>query len=128
MSANLRTPLGRVRGLGSAKSGTGHFWHQRLTAIANVPLTAGFVIIVVALLGRGHALVVRTLANPLVAIVMLLFVCSIAYHMKLGMQVIIEDYVHDEKWKLAATVANLFFAIAVAAVCIYSLLKLSFGV
>jgi succinate dehydrogenase / fumarate reductase, membrane anchor subunit len=128
MSTNMRTPLGRVRGLGSAKSGTGHFWHQRLTAIANVPLTAGFVIILVSLLGRGHATVVRTLGSPLVAIVMLLFVGSITYHMKLGMQVIIEDYIHDEKWKLAAIIANLFFAIAVAAVCVYSLLKLSYGV
>jgi succinate dehydrogenase membrane anchor subunit len=128
MSTNMRTPLGRVRGLGSAKSGTGHFWHQRLTAIANVPLTAGFVIILVSLLGSGHATVQRILGSPLVAIVMLLFVCSISYHMKLGMQVIIEDYVHDEKWKLAAIIANLFFAIAVAAVCVYSLLKLSFGV
>ncbi len=128
MSPNMRTPLGRVRGLGSAKSGTGHFWHQRLTAIANVPLTAGFVIILVSLLGRGHATVVRTLGSPLVAIVMLLFVCSITYHMKLGMQMIIEDYVHDEKWKLAAIIANLFFAIAVAAICVYSLLKLSWGV
>jgi succinate dehydrogenase / fumarate reductase membrane anchor subunit len=127
-SSNLRTPLARVRGLGSAKSGTGHFWHQRLTAIANIPLTIGFVIILVSLLGRGHATVQRTLGSPLVAIVMLLFVCSISYHMKLGMQVIIEDYVHDEKWKFAAIIANLFFAIAVAAVCIYSLLKLSFGV
>ena len=128
MSTNMSTPLGRVRGLGSAKSGTGHFWHQRLTAIANVPLTAGFVIILVSLLGRGHATVQQTLGSPLVAIVMLLFVCSISYHMKLGMQVIIEDYVHDEKWKLAAIIANLFFAIAVAAVCVYSLLKISSGV
>ena len=97
----MRTPLGRVRGLGSAHSGTGHFWHQRLTAVANVPLTIAFVMILVSLLGRSHAAVVQILGSPLVAIVMLLFVGSITYHMKLGMQVIIEDYVHDEKWKFA---------------------------
>ena len=123
---DIRTPLGRVRGFGSAKSGTGHFWHQRLTALANIPLTIAFVIILVSLLGRGHGYAVQILGSPLVAIVMLLFVCSITYHMKLGMQVIIEDYVHDEKWKLAAIIANLFFAIAVATVCVYSLLKLSY--
>ena len=121
---SMRTPIGRVRGRGAARSGTGHFWHQRLTAVANVPLVVGFVIILVSLLGSGHARVQQTLGSPLVAIVMLLFVCSITYHMKLGMQVIIEDYVHDEKWKITAIIANLFFAIAVAAVCVYSLLKL----
>ena len=125
---DMRTALGKVRGLGSAREGTGHFWHQRLTAIANVPLTAGFVIILVSLLGRGHALVAQTLGSPLVAIVMLLFVCSISYHMKLGMQVIIEDYVHDEKLKIAAIIANTFFAVAVAAVTVFAILKLSLGI
>ena len=67
---SIRTPLGRVRGRGAARSGTGHFWHQRLTAVANVPLTIGFVIILVSLLGRGHAAVVQILASPLVAIVL----------------------------------------------------------
>jgi succinate dehydrogenase / fumarate reductase membrane anchor subunit len=122
---SIRTPLGRVRGLGSAKSGTKHFWHQRLTALANVPLTIGFIIILISLMGSGHAAVLRTLGNPLVQIVMFLFVASAAYHMKLGMQVIIEDYVHDEKWKIAAVVANIFFAITVAASCFYALLKIS---
>ena len=125
---SIRTPLARVRGLGSARSGTGHFWHQRLTALANVPLTIGFVIILVSLLGRGHATVVGTLGSPLVAIVMLLFVGSITYHMKIGMQVIIEDYVHDERFKFAALVGNTFFAIMVAAAAGYALLKLSSGV
>jgi succinate dehydrogenase / fumarate reductase membrane anchor subunit len=124
----FRTPLGRVRALGSAKSGTGHFWHQRLTAIANVPLVIAFVLILVALLGRSHAAVVQILGSPLVAIVMLLFIGSITYHMKLGMQVIIEDYVHDEKWKLAAVIANIFFALAVGLAAVYAILKLSFGV
>ena len=125
---SIRTPLARVRGLGSAKSGTGHFWHQRLTALANVPLTIGFVVLLVALLGRSQTYVVQTLGSPLVAIGMMLFIGSITYHMKIGMQVIIEDYVHDEGWKLAAIVANIFFAIAVGAACVYALLKLSFGV
>jgi succinate dehydrogenase / fumarate reductase, membrane anchor subunit len=124
----FRTPLARVRALGSAKSGTGHFWHQRLTAIANVPLVIAFVLILVSLLGRSHAAVVQILGSPLVAIVMLLFIGSITYHMKLGMQVIIEDYVHDEKWKFAAVIANIFFAAAVGLAAVYAILKLSFGV
>jgi succinate dehydrogenase / fumarate reductase membrane anchor subunit len=125
---SIRTPIARVRGHGSARSGTGHFWHQRLTAVANVPLVIGFIIILVSLLGRSHAAVVQILGSPLVAIVMLLFVGSITYHMRLGMQVIIEDYVHDEKWKFAALIATTFFAIAIAAACGYAILKLSFGV
>ena len=125
---SIRTPLARVRGLGSARSGTGHFWHQRLTALANVPLTIGFIVILVSLIGRGHATVATTLGSPLVAIMMVLFVGSITYHMKIGMQVVIEDYVHDEKWKFAALIANIFFSIAVAAASIYALLKLSSGV
>ena len=124
----FRTPLARVRALGSAKSGTGHFWHQRLTAVANVPLVIAFVLILVSLLGRSHAAVVQILGSPLVAIVMLLFIGSITYHMKLGMQVIIEDYVHDEKWKFTAVIANIFFAVAVGLAAVYSILKLSFGV
>ena len=126
--AQFRTPLARVRALGSAKSGTGHFWHQRLTALANVPLVIAFVLILVSLLGRSHAAVVQILGSPLVAIVMLLFIGSITYHMKLGMQVIIEDYVHDEKWKFTAVIANIFFAVAVGLAAVYSILKLSFGV
>jgi len=124
----FRTPLARVRALGSAKSGTGHFWHQRLTALANVPLVIAFVLILVSLLGRSHAAVVQILGSPLVAIVMLLFIGSITYHMKLGMQVIIEDYVHDDKWKFAAVIANIFFAVAVGLAAAYAILKLSFGV
>ena len=91
---SMRTPLGRVRGLGSARSGTSHFWRQRLTAVANVPLVISFVVILISLLGRNHAAVVQILGSPPVAIIMLLFILSITYHMRLGMQVIIEDYVH----------------------------------
>ena len=125
---SIRTPIGRVRGRGAARSGTSHFWHQRVTALANVFLVTAFVVILVSLLGRSHALVIQTLASPFVAIVMLLMVGSVTYHMKIGMQVVIEDYVHDETWKFAAIIANIFFAIAVAAACVYSLLKISSGV
>jgi succinate dehydrogenase / fumarate reductase membrane anchor subunit len=124
----LRTPLRRVRGLGSARSGTDHFWRQRLTAVANVPLTIAFVVIVVSLLGRNHAAAVQIIGSPVVAIILLLFVVSVTYHMRIGMQVIIEDYVHLELPKLALLLANTFFAVAVAFGCGYAILKLSFGV
>jgi len=123
-----RTPLARVRGLGSAKSGTEHFWRLRLTAVANVPLTIAFVLIVAALLGRNHAAAQQILGSPLVAIVILLFVGVSVDHMRLGMQVIIEDYVHDEIMKLALIMLNAFFAIAVGLSCAYAIFKLSFGV
>jgi succinate dehydrogenase / fumarate reductase membrane anchor subunit len=109
----MSTPLGRVRGLGAARSGTEHFWRQRLTAIANVPLSIAFVLIVVALLGRNHAYVMQYLGSPLVAVIMLLFILSVTIHMRIGMQVIIEDYVHDEFQKLALVIANTFFTVEV---------------
>ena len=93
-----------------------------------MPLTIAFVVIVVALLGRNHATVVAALGSPLVAMVMLLFIGSITYHMRIGMQVIIEDYVHEETAKLALIMLNTFFAIAIALASAYAIFKLSFGV
>jgi succinate dehydrogenase / fumarate reductase membrane anchor subunit len=124
----LSTPLARVRGLGSARSGTEHFWRQRLTAVANVPLTLAFVVIVVALLGRSHALVVQFLGSPFIAVVMLLFITSVCIHMRIGMQVIIEDYVHDERQKLVLLMANTFFCATVALSSAFAILMLSFKV
>ncbi|MEX0695952.1 MAG: succinate dehydrogenase, hydrophobic membrane anchor protein [Xanthobacteraceae bacterium] len=124
----IRTPLARVRGLGAARSGTEHFWRQRLTAVANVPLVIAFVVIVASLLGRSHAAVVQVLGSPFVAIVMLLFIVSITTHMRIGMQVVIEDYVHDDITKLVLLIANTFFAYAIALASAYAILKLSFGV
>jgi succinate dehydrogenase / fumarate reductase membrane anchor subunit len=124
----LSTPLGRVRGLGSARSGTDHFWRQRLTAVANVPLTIAFVAIVVALLGRNHAAVVQILGSPFVAVVMLLFITSVTIHMRIGMQVIIEDYVHDERHKLVLLMANTFFCVTIGLASAFAILMLSFKV
>jgi len=125
---DMSTPLKHVRGLGAAKSGTEHFWRQRLTAIANVPLTISFVFVVVALLGRNHAAVVQILGSPLIAIIMLLFIISVTTHMRIGMQVIIEDYVHDEARKFILVIANTFFAVAVGLSSAFAILMLSFKV
>ena len=125
---HIRTPLARVRGRGAARSGTGHFWRQRLTAVANIPLTIAAIIIIITLLGRNQAAAAQILGSPLVALIMLLFVASTAIHMRIGMQVIIEDYVHDESAKLTLIMANTFFAVAVALASVYGILKLSFGV
>lgn len=126
-NSSMRTPLARVRGLGSAKSGTGHFWLQRLTAVANLVLTVIFIGIVIALLGRPYPAAIALLSHPLVAILMLLFILSACVHMRLGMQVIIEDYVTTEGLKILAVMANTFFAIAVGAASVFAVLKLSFG-
>jgi succinate dehydrogenase / fumarate reductase membrane anchor subunit len=127
-AGKMSTPLARVRGLGAAKSGTEHFWRQRLTAVANVPLTIAFVLILVSLLGRNHAAAAQILGSPLVAIIMLLFILSITVHMRIGMQVVIEDYIHDEPRRLILLMANTFFSLAVALASAYGILKLSFGV
>ncbi len=124
---SLRTPLGRVRHLGSAHHGTRHFWHQRLTAVASVPLSIAMIVIIMSLLGRNHAAVVQILGSTFVSITMLLFIVTSVYHMKLGMQVIIEDYVHDENWKLVTLMANTFFSFTVGLAAVFAILKLSFG-
>jgi succinate dehydrogenase / fumarate reductase membrane anchor subunit len=121
-------PLRRARGTGSARAGTSTFWHQRVTSVAGVPLTAAFIVIVLALLGRNHAATVQILGSPLVAIVMLLFIITIVYHMWIGMQEVIVDYVHGEAMRYAALLANMFFCSVVGLASAFAILKLSFGV
>jgi succinate dehydrogenase / fumarate reductase, membrane anchor subunit len=128
MKSDMRTPLARVHGLGAARSGTDHFWWQRMTAVFNVPLTIAFVVIITSLFGRNQAAVQQTLGTPLVAVTMLLFIGSITYHMRLGMQVVIEDYVHGEIVRPFLIIANTFFTIGVGLSAAYAVLKLSFGV
>ncbi|MCC2098294.1 MAG: succinate dehydrogenase, hydrophobic membrane anchor protein [Hyphomicrobiales bacterium] len=124
---SIRTPLGRVRHLGSARSGTRHAWHTRVTAIAMLPLTIAFVWIVLSLIGKDHPTVVETLGSPLPAILILLFLLTGIYHMSLGMQVIIEDYVHGEHTKTWCLMLNMFFSVAIGIACIYSVLRISFA-
>ena len=126
-AAELRSPLARVRGLGSAKEGTDHFWKQRVTAVANIFLMTFFVLLLVKLAGADHATVKRTLSKPLISALLLLMILSGVHHMRLGMQTIIEDYVHSDGCKVLALMANSFFAISIAVACIMAVLKLTLG-
>jgi succinate dehydrogenase / fumarate reductase, membrane anchor subunit len=126
--ASMRTPLARVRNLGASHSGTRDFWRQRLTAVALTLLMVPVIVVVMMLLGRNQAGAAQILGSPFVAIVLLLFIVASTWHMKIGMQVVIEDYVHGEKLKLASIMANNFFSFAVALISIYAILKLSSGV
>jgi succinate dehydrogenase / fumarate reductase membrane anchor subunit len=125
---SMRTPLSRVRSLGSSHSGTSDFWRQRVTAVAMALLMVPVIVVVMMLLGRNQAGAAQILGSPVVAIVLLLFIIASSWHMKIGMQVVIEDYVHHEALKLVAIMANNFFSFAVALASIYAILKLSSGV
>jgi succinate dehydrogenase / fumarate reductase membrane anchor subunit len=124
---SFRTPLGKVRGLGSAKEGTEHFWKQRLTAVSNLILVSIVLVLLVKLAGADYLTVKRTLAKPQNAILLLLLVLSGIVHMRLGMQSIIEDYVHSEGRKVMALMLNSFFTLVVGLTCVFAILKLSFG-
>ena len=125
---SMRTPLGKVRNLGASHSGTGDFWRQRLTAVAMVLLIIPVLVVVMMLLGRNQAGAAQILGSMPIAIILVLFIIASSWHMKIGMQVVIEDYVHNEKIKLASVMANNFFCIAVALASIYAILKMSSGV
>jgi succinate dehydrogenase / fumarate reductase membrane anchor subunit len=125
---SMRTALGRVRYLGSAHGGTSDFFRQRLTAVALVALFAPVIVVIMMLLGRSQAGAAQILGSPPVAILMILFIIASVWHMKIGMQVVIEDYVSGEKTKLAAIIINNFFAFAIGLASIYAIVKLSSGV
>ena len=125
--ADMQTPLRRVKGLGAAHHGVEHWYQHRLSAIANIPLVIGFVIVLASLAGRPWPEAVRIVSNPFVAILLGLMVISVTFHMRIGLQTVAEDYVHDRMLKFAFGIANTFFAIAIAAVCLFSILKISFG-
>jgi succinate dehydrogenase / fumarate reductase membrane anchor subunit len=122
-----KTPLGRVIGLGSAKAGTEHWWVQRVTAVAGIPLAVFLIGFVLTHIGASRAEMLASLRNPIVAILLALTLINMLWHMKLGMQVIIEDYVHAPRNKFGALLLNSFFTAALGVAALYAILKMSFG-
>lgn len=122
----LRSPLGRVMGLGSAKEGVAHWWAQRVTAVALVPLIIWFVIALIGLTGADRSAVVAWLHAPLPAIATVLMLIAVFYHMALGVQVVIEDYVHSEWSKITLLLINKFVAFVLAAAGIFAVLRIAF--
>lgn len=123
----FRTGFSKVHGLGSAHAGTGHFLRQRLSAVANVPLVLFLVMLVLMLAGKPHSVVAATLASLPVAIGLLAALVSVLYHMRLGMQAVIEDYIHHEGLKIALLMLNILYPAAVGLICAFAILKLAFG-
>ena len=124
---NMRTPLKKVRGFGASKTGTDHFWQQRATAVANIPLMICMIWFVVAHLGATRAEVIASLHNPFVALVLIMGLASVFWHMRVGLQVVIEDYLHSHLFKFGALALNIAFATSLFAVSAYSILKMSFA-
>jgi succinate dehydrogenase / fumarate reductase, membrane anchor subunit len=123
----LRTAIARARGLGSAKDGTSHFWHQRLTAAALVPLTIWFLWGLVGAAGASHADALAWIGAPVNAVLLTLLLVLGLWHSMLGLQVIVEDYVHGPGIKLATLVALRFAHLLLAAASVYAVLYISFG-
>jgi len=124
---SMRTPLKNVRSLGSAKEGTTHYWHQRVTAIAMIPLFVIAIAYVVSLVGADYERVRYVLSLPFTSLVLLLLIGAVFYHMKLGLQVVIEDYIHSEGTKMVLLLLNTFFCAIVGLASALAVLKLAFG-
>lgn len=121
------TGIGRVRGLGSAKHGSLHWWQQRLTAAGNVILLLWFVVSIFRLPVLDYATVTTWIGSPFGAVALVLLTVSVFWHLRLGLQVFIEDYVHDDASRVAALLALNFYAVGSAALAIFSILKIAFG-
>jgi succinate dehydrogenase / fumarate reductase membrane anchor subunit len=124
---SLITARKRVEGLGSARAGTLHFWHQRLTAVALIPLSIWFVASALAYVGAEQGAVAAYFARPINAIPMFLFIVAAVYHMSLGLQIIIEDYFHQEGLKIALLLLNRFAAWIIGAAAGLALIKMALG-
>jgi succinate dehydrogenase / fumarate reductase membrane anchor subunit len=124
---DMRTPLGKVRGLGSAKSGTEHFWRVRTTSVALVPLMLFYIVFLILYTGKPYADVVAALANPFVATINALTIVASVVHMRLGMEEIIQDYIHSEITKIVLMILNASFSIAIGGLCLVAALKIAFA-
>jgi succinate dehydrogenase / fumarate reductase, membrane anchor subunit len=126
-AAQMRSPLGRAMGLGSAKEGVEHWWRQRMTALVLVPLTLWFVIAVIALVGADRAAMIAWLHNPMAATLLILLIATSFYHAALGLQVVIEDYVHGEAMKLTALIVMRVLCVLFVVRGVLAVLKLAFA-
>jgi succinate dehydrogenase / fumarate reductase membrane anchor subunit len=124
---SLETPLHRAQGLGPSHSGVGHFWRQRITAVALIPLTVWFAISALGLAGTSIVSSLIFLSNPLNAVLMGAFILISLYHMTLGIQEVILDYVPQQGFKFFLMLVNYGFALAIAAACVFSLLRIAVG-
>ena len=123
----METPIARVRGLGSARSGAHHWWLERLTSVSTLLLFVWFVVALLRLPSLEHSAVTEWLSAPLGAVPMLLLIVSTFWHLKLGLQVVIEDYVHEEGMKFFSITLLNFFTIALGALAFFAVLRIAFG-
>ncbi|MEM7408070.1 MAG: succinate dehydrogenase, hydrophobic membrane anchor protein [Pseudomonadota bacterium] len=124
---SMRSPLAHVRGLGSAKEGTHHFWWQRVTAIALVPLTIWFVAIVIAVIGADYETARATIAHPVSAAMMLAFIAATFHHAQSGLQVVIEDYIHIEWLKITLLLTVKFLAVIFGLLSALAVVRIAVG-
>ena len=127
MNSDLRTPLARARGLGSARAGVHHWWAQRITAIALIPLVVWFAISLVMMSGADYGAVRAWIGSPMVMVLLILTIAVGLHHGQLGLQVVIEDYVHGDGSKLALIVAVRFIAVLFGLAAIVAILRIGFG-
>ena len=125
MRSPMRSPLGRVLGLGSAKEGVEHWWMQRLTAIVMVPLAIWFAIAAIGLIGADRAAMIAWMHNPMAAMLMILAIIAMLYHLALGLQAVIEDYIHSEGWKIGVLIVVRVWCFLLALRGILAVVKLA---
>jgi succinate dehydrogenase / fumarate reductase, membrane anchor subunit len=124
---SLRSPLGRVLGHGSAGDGAGHWWSQRVTAVALAPLGLWFLFALLSLPDFGHATVTAWIARPFTAVLLALFVATLGYHSALGVQVVVEDYIHGKGAKIAALLIVKYVHVVAVAAGVFAVLSVAFG-